>query len=213
MHIWGPASPTRSLADRIANYLSPPLFPVHLSEVPSRPAFHDVPDEPWSIGDAVVTGYPVSHIRADGRASASRASGRVAGLHPRPRAALGIDLRDHRARVDLRAHRLARGADILLHDAQYSEVGVRHPRGMGPLERRPRRRLRQGRRGRPAWCSSTTTRRTPTPTSRCCAGEAAAQWTGAGAPVLASDDMTIDLTPEGVAFATAEDPERPLLLA
>src|SRR5690242_12314000 len=30
IHIWGPASPVQPLAERIAMYLSPPLFPVRL---------------------------------------------------------------------------------------------------------------------------------------------------------------------------------------
>jgi len=30
VHLWGPASPVQSLAERIALYLSPPLFPVRL---------------------------------------------------------------------------------------------------------------------------------------------------------------------------------------
>jgi len=31
IHIWGPPSPVQPLADRIATYLSPPLFPVRLT--------------------------------------------------------------------------------------------------------------------------------------------------------------------------------------
>jgi phosphoribosyl 1,2-cyclic phosphodiesterase len=41
--LWGPASPVQHLAERIAMYISPPLFPVHLDDVPSRLAFHDAP--------------------------------------------------------------------------------------------------------------------------------------------------------------------------
>ena len=44
LHIWGPASPVASLDERIATYFSPPLFPIHLSEVPARCTFHDAPD-------------------------------------------------------------------------------------------------------------------------------------------------------------------------
>ena len=44
LHIWGPPSPVASLDERIATYFSPPLFPVHLSEVPARVTFHDAPD-------------------------------------------------------------------------------------------------------------------------------------------------------------------------
>jgi phosphoribosyl 1,2-cyclic phosphodiesterase len=43
VHIWGPASPVQSLADRIAIYLSPPLFPVRLSDIPANLTFHDAP--------------------------------------------------------------------------------------------------------------------------------------------------------------------------
>ena len=37
IHIWGPTSPVQRLEERIAMYLSPPLFPVRLEDLPSRP--------------------------------------------------------------------------------------------------------------------------------------------------------------------------------
>ena len=46
LHIWGPPSPVASLDERLATYFSPPLFPVHLSEVPARVSFHDAPRSP-----------------------------------------------------------------------------------------------------------------------------------------------------------------------
>src|SRR5439155_1496914 len=61
LHIWGPASPLRSLEERVATYMSPPLFPVHLSDVPSHPLFHDVPEDEWEIGAATVSAQPISH--------------------------------------------------------------------------------------------------------------------------------------------------------
>src|SRR5579864_4598806 len=36
VHIWGPPSTTQPLLERLARYLSPPLFPVHLRDVPSQ---------------------------------------------------------------------------------------------------------------------------------------------------------------------------------
>ena len=36
VHIWGPPSPVQTLAERIAIYLSPPLFPVRLADVPAQ---------------------------------------------------------------------------------------------------------------------------------------------------------------------------------
>ena len=41
LHIWGPRSPMTSLDKRVAMYFSPPLFPVHLNDVPARVTFHD----------------------------------------------------------------------------------------------------------------------------------------------------------------------------
>ena len=52
VHIWGPSSPVQNLEQRIAMYMSPPLFPVHLDDIPARLTFHDAPEEPVTIGSA-----------------------------------------------------------------------------------------------------------------------------------------------------------------
>ena len=61
IHVWGPSSPVDNLEERIAKYLSPPLFPVQLAEVPSRLTFHDLPDEEFALGSARFLAEPVSH--------------------------------------------------------------------------------------------------------------------------------------------------------
>jgi phosphoribosyl 1,2-cyclic phosphodiesterase len=43
VHIWGPPSTTLDLRDRLARYLSPPLFPVRLRDLPCRLTLHHVP--------------------------------------------------------------------------------------------------------------------------------------------------------------------------
>ena len=60
-HFWGPPSPVTSLKERIARYLSPPLFPVHISDVPSKPTFHDVPSEEFQIGSASILAARETH--------------------------------------------------------------------------------------------------------------------------------------------------------
>jgi phosphoribosyl 1,2-cyclic phosphodiesterase len=60
VHLWGPASPVQSLEERIAIYLSPPLFPVHLSDIPARLVFHDEPHH-VTIGSATVHAANVTH--------------------------------------------------------------------------------------------------------------------------------------------------------
>src|SRR5207248_93877 len=41
VEVWGPASTMRSLDQRLARYLSAPLFPVELADLPAALRFHD----------------------------------------------------------------------------------------------------------------------------------------------------------------------------
>jgi phosphoribosyl 1,2-cyclic phosphodiesterase len=127
VHIWGPASPTQSLRDRIATYLSPPLFPVTLTQLPSRVFFHDAPDAPWSLGVASVRALNVAHqgptlgFRIE---EAGRSLAYIPDHEPSP----GIDLRELGPEW-ISGHQIAHGADVLLHDSQYSED--EYPRHVG----------------------------------------------------------------------------------
>ena len=49
VHIWGPASSMLRLEARLSRYLSPPLFPVHLRDLP-KVVCHEVPSPPFDIG-------------------------------------------------------------------------------------------------------------------------------------------------------------------
>src|SRR6476660_7278389 len=44
VHIWGPGSATADLRTRLTRYISPPLFPVRLSELPCDLHLHDLND-------------------------------------------------------------------------------------------------------------------------------------------------------------------------
>jgi phosphoribosyl 1,2-cyclic phosphodiesterase len=119
VHIWGPPSPLRNLEERIARYLSPPLFPIELSQIPARLTFHDVLDAPWAIGGAQVEAGPVAHpgptvgyrIEADDA---------VLAYIPDHEPALGHDL-SALAPEWVSGTSVAFGADLLLHDSQYFE--------------------------------------------------------------------------------------------
>ncbi|HEV8602461.1 MAG TPA: MBL fold metallo-hydrolase [Gaiellaceae bacterium] len=129
LHVWGPPSPTRSLEERIARYLSPPLFPIHLSEIPAQLTFHNVPDEPWEIGDARIEAEPVSHpgptvgyrLEDDGSSLA---------YIPDHEPALGGDLRALPPEW-ISGLGVAEAVDVLLHDAQYSEAEYETKVGWG----------------------------------------------------------------------------------
>jgi ribonuclease BN (tRNA processing enzyme) len=119
LHLWGPSSPLRSLEDRIARYLSPPLFPVHLSDVPAAMTFHDTPGETWELCGASITALPVSHpgptlgyrIEVDGRSLA---------YIPDHEPVLGIELAALSPEW-ISGYALAESADVLLHDSQWTE--------------------------------------------------------------------------------------------
>ena len=98
--IWGPASPEASLEDRIARYISAPLSPVEVRELPCSVAFRDTPATEWELArgdDSRGGGNPP---RADPRLPDHRRR-HDPHLHPRPRAGPRGAAERPRARVDL----------------------------------------------------------------------------------------------------------------
>jgi ribonuclease BN (tRNA processing enzyme) len=59
--IWGPASPEASLRDRIARYISAPLSPVEVRELPCDVSFRHCPQTEWEIGSARISAASVAH--------------------------------------------------------------------------------------------------------------------------------------------------------
>jgi ribonuclease BN (tRNA processing enzyme) len=117
--VWGPPSAVRSLEQRITRYFSPPLFPMQLSDVRARVSFHDVMTDEWRIGSARVSSDLVSHpgptlgFRIEER-------GRTLAYIPDHEPKLGGGLRELTPDW-ISGFALARGANVLLHDCQYSE--------------------------------------------------------------------------------------------
>jgi phosphoribosyl 1,2-cyclic phosphodiesterase len=119
IHIWGPPSPVQPLADRIAMYLSPPLFPVHLDEVPSKLTFHDAPTESVSIGGATISSCLVLH---QGPTVGYRIeeNGKSLVYMPDHEPSLGGNLQSDPPEW-MSGYAIAHEADVLLHDAQYRD--------------------------------------------------------------------------------------------
>jgi phosphoribosyl 1,2-cyclic phosphodiesterase len=130
VHIWGPPSPVQHLSERIGTYLSPPLFPVRLADIPSNLTFHDAPEEGVQIGSALVRASLVTHqgptlgyrIEEDGRS--------LAYLPDHEPSLGGGDLASQPADW-ISGHGVAHRTDVLLHDAQYGDDEYPHHVGWG----------------------------------------------------------------------------------
>ena len=119
VHIWGPPSTTLDLRERLSRYLSPPLFPVQIRDLPCRLTLHNVPLEEFEIGNLRVRAELISH---PGPTLGYRVTenGRSVAYLPDHEPALGA--REFPEEPDWTSgFGLAAGADLLIHDAQYTD--------------------------------------------------------------------------------------------
>ncbi len=118
--IWGPSMPGKTLRHRIARYLSAPLTPVELREVPAKLEFRDCPPEEWEIGSATVRAEFVSH-RGPTLGYTIAEPGATFCYLPDHEPAL-IGKLDELDTPWISGYALARDADLLLHDCQYTDA-------------------------------------------------------------------------------------------
>ena len=119
VHVWGPPSTTHDLRTRLTKYLSPPLFPVRLRDLPCRLHLHDVPMGSFMIASLEVHAALVFH------------PGPTVGYRFVERGHSLVYIPDHEPALGARAfpdtprwtsgHDLAMGAELLIHDAQFTD--------------------------------------------------------------------------------------------
>jgi phosphoribosyl 1,2-cyclic phosphodiesterase len=128
VHIWGPSSTTEELRERLQRYLSPPLFPVRLRDLPCRLVLHDaVQLREFCAGPFEVTADLVCH------------PGPTLGFRIESGGASLAYMPDHEPALGAKRFPtdpewtsgmgIARGVDLLIHDAQYSDE--EYPRYVG----------------------------------------------------------------------------------
>jgi phosphoribosyl 1,2-cyclic phosphodiesterase len=128
VHLWGPSSTTQNLHARLSRYLSPPLFPVRLLDLPCKLTLHDVVATPhFRIGNFEVEAGLICH---PGPTVGYRIIGDGATLAYMPdhEPFLGVSVDE----IDPRwipGVALAQDADLLIHDAQFSSE--EYPRYVG----------------------------------------------------------------------------------
>jgi len=119
VHVWGPASTTLDLRQRLARYLSPPLFPVRIRDLPCRLELHDLPSGRFALPDAEVVAARVCHPGPTAGFRISDGAGTICYL-PDHEPALGVP-RFPVERDWTSGLALAAGVDLLIHDAQYTD--------------------------------------------------------------------------------------------
>jgi phosphoribosyl 1,2-cyclic phosphodiesterase len=129
IHLWGPSSTTLPLRERLTRYLSPPLFPVRLRDLTSRPVLHDVPLGTFELPGLAVHAALVCH------------PGPTVGYRLESESTTVAYLPDHEPALGVRdfpesprwtsGHALAADADLLVHDAQFEMIEYPEHRGWG----------------------------------------------------------------------------------
>ena len=117
--IWGPSSPEASLEDRIARYISAPLSPVEVRELPCSVAFRDTPASEWELGGATIRAEAVTHRGPTLGYRIDDGVNTVAYV-PDHEPALGAPLAGLEPEW-ISGFDLARDADLLIHDCQYTD--------------------------------------------------------------------------------------------
>jgi ribonuclease BN (tRNA processing enzyme) len=129
VRIWGPKTSSQSLRSRLSRYLSPPLFPVLLRDLPCNLIFHEIGNSEFEIGHFNIKSNYIIH---PGPTIGYRVTGNrsVFTYMPDHEPALGRDgiITDTKW---ISGFDLALNADILYHDGQYTSEEYKNKKGWG----------------------------------------------------------------------------------
>jgi phosphoribosyl 1,2-cyclic phosphodiesterase len=110
IRVWSPRPVGGSLHDQLASYLSPPYFPVPFDQIPAQISFHEIGEETWEVGGVQVASVVVRH---PGSTVGYRLSQNGSSLAYIP---------DNEPALDRTSGlEVAGGADVLFHDAQFTD--------------------------------------------------------------------------------------------
>ncbi len=115
LEVHGPSPAGGSLHDAVAGIVQPPFFPIHMDQFSGTVRFHDLDGhEEITVGPMEITARPVPHI------------GHTVGYRIEAEGAVVAYVADHQAppdrrSVDEQVLALCDGADLVVHDAQYSD--------------------------------------------------------------------------------------------
>jgi len=129
VHIWGPTG-AQSLRARLGRYFSPPLFPVYFRNLTCKLVLHEIGKSNFNIGPFAIQSDYVIH------------PGPTVGFRIHHQHGVLTYIPDHEFALACNVHKtkdlrwlsgseLAADADLLLHDAQYTEEEYKTKQGWG----------------------------------------------------------------------------------
>jgi len=129
VHIWGPGGSPESLKARLNRFLSPPLFPIALRDIPSKLIIQEFPNTDFKLGNFTISAEYISH------------PGPTVGFRIQSGAKTVTYLPDHEPVIGkdhlfpenewLSGFNLAYQSDLLIHDSQYSKEEYKSKVGWG----------------------------------------------------------------------------------
>ena len=129
VHIWAPASNAKNLRSRLGRYFSPPLFPVYFRNLTCKLFLHEIEQSSFTIGPFSIQSSYVIH------------PGPTVGFRIQDGSGVFAYIPDHEPAIGrngllksikwLSGSDLAFGADLLLHDAQYTLEEYKDKAGWG----------------------------------------------------------------------------------
>lgn len=129
VHIYGPAYSEKHLRQQLSKYLSPPLFPVLLHDLPCNLYLHAVPRGEFKVGEFRIFSEIVCHPGLTVGYHLSTSAGSLAYM-PDHEPALGVKSFPNAAEWTS-GYQVAANVDLLLHDAQYTKSEYAHRVGWG----------------------------------------------------------------------------------
>jgi phosphoribosyl 1,2-cyclic phosphodiesterase len=129
VHVTGPVALGGDLLKRLARYISAPLAPIEIRELPARMTFNGVGTCKWQFGPATIEAAFVNHRGPTLGYRVTDGDVTVAYI-PDHEPALGQRL-ERSAPEWISGLALARGADLLIHDSQYTEEEYSRRLGWG----------------------------------------------------------------------------------
>lgn len=115
LDVWGPGSGGRTLADAFDTFMNPPFFPVGVDDLAGDVCFHELNEGASRVGDAEVVCTAVPHIGDTVGYRVRFGDGPTVVYLPDHQQPL-----DGSLGVDPAVVALCEGADVLIHDAQFT---------------------------------------------------------------------------------------------